>query len=61
MAVIEIGAGTAIPTVRYKCEAVAGDRGVPLIRINLEERGDPDNILIPMGGLEALQEIVKHL
>jgi NAD-dependent SIR2 family protein deacetylase len=57
--VIEVGAGTAIPSVR-----IFGERqGVPMIRIN------PDDVaveteklrVIPMGALETLREIEKEL
>jgi len=63
IAVIEIGAGVAVPTVRLTCERIARQRDVPLIRINLEETtSNSDRIIfIPMGGLEALLEINKLL
>jgi len=37
LAVVELGAGTAIPTVRQMSEAVADDLGATLIRINPRE------------------------
>jgi NAD-dependent SIR2 family protein deacetylase len=55
LVVIEIGAGTDIPTVRSKSENVGGT----LIRINPRESGSDyaKTISIPLGGLEALQKI----
>ena len=54
LAVIEIGAGTAIPTVRHACERHAGQ----LIRINPRDpETPPGGISIPLGGLEALDQI----
>lgn len=57
--VIEIGAGTAIPTVRSFGE----DAGGRLVRINLSEpevfrAGD---VSLPMGGLDALRSISEKL
>jgi NAD-dependent SIR2 family protein deacetylase len=56
---IEIGAGTAIPTVRR----IGESQGFPLIRINRQEsevtrQGD---VGLPMGGLEALEKIAGAL
>eukprot|EP01124_Arcella_intermedia_P033614 TRINITY_DN8102_c0_g2_i1.p1 TRINITY_DN8102_c0_g2~~TRINITY_DN8102_c0_g2_i1.p1 ORF type:complete len:285 (+),score=67.84 TRINITY_DN8102_c0_g2_i1:96-857(+) len=63
--VIEVGAGTAVPTVRQKCEKVASSMSAPLIRINLEDPSLPENIkqgvCLPLGALEALQAIQKVL
>ncbi len=57
MAVIEIGAGKAVPTVRMNCEGLL-DQENKLIRINLRDSETPaDNVSLPMGGLEALQGI----
>ncbi len=48
---IELGAGTAIPSVRYECE----DRGTRLIRINPREAQVPEGgIGIELGAGEAL-------
>jgi hypothetical protein len=56
---IEIGAGTAIPTVRR----IGENQGFPLIRINRQESevtrlGD---VALLMRGLEALQKIAEAL
>lgn len=57
--VVEIGAGTAIPTVRRFSEGVQG----PLIRINRQEWQvrRPGDLGLPLGGLEALRSLAKGL
>jgi len=64
LVVVEIGAGTAVPTVRMTSEQLARRPGATLIRINLREPQVPgDHIGIAMGGLRALEEIrgrVQH-
>ncbi len=57
--VIEIGAGTAIPSVRVFGE----EQGCPLIRINRREWHirRPDDAGLPMGGLEGLRAIAELL
>jgi NAD-dependent SIR2 family protein deacetylase len=50
---VEMGAGLAIPTVRYACESV----GTPLIRINPREADAPGGISLPLGAMEALARI----
>ncbi|MFT3758407.1 SIR2 family NAD-dependent protein deacylase [Thauera sp.] len=57
--VIEIGAGTAIPSVR-----LFGERqGAPLIRINLREAGmtSGTKVCLPLRGSEAMNGIVNAL
>lgn len=59
--VIEMGAGTAIPTVRLQSEQVAWSRDGFLIRINPRECEVPNHIegvSLPMGALEALEAIL---
>lgn len=57
--VIELGAGTAIPSVRRFGESLAA----PLIRINPHEpeTKGPQAVGLPMGALEALQAIDRLL
>ena len=58
--VIEIGAGTAIPTVRHTAQTFAKHFNAPLIRINPEAPDIPaslNGVGIPLGGLEALERI----
>ena len=62
IAVIEIGAGTAIPSVRRNSERLVEQKYATLIRINPREaRGPSGTISIKLGGLQALQEINEAL
>jgi hypothetical protein len=57
--VIELGAGTSIPTVRRLGQQVSG----PMIRINPHESDVPrqTDISLPVGALEGLMGIAKAL
>lgn len=56
--VIEIGAGSAVPTVRWTCEALAQRFGAPLVRINLHEAHGPSNCLsVPGRAVEVLRAL----
>lgn len=57
--VIELGAGTSIPTVRHFSERVSVEFDARIIRINTREFQVPSaqDFGIPMGSLEALQRI----
>ena len=57
LAIVEMGAGTAVPTVRNTSEQIAGRFNVPLIRINLRESFGAE-IELPMGAVEALEQIL---
>jgi len=62
IAVVECGAGTAIPTVRLSCEDVAERFDGNLIRINARESEVPEGqIALPMGALDALEELDRRL
>jgi NAD-dependent SIR2 family protein deacetylase len=62
LAVLECGAGTALPTVRHFCERVAANQGGTLIRINVREPTVPAGHLgLARGALDALQTIGNHL
>jgi len=62
LAVIELGAGTAIPTIRYMGERMAVTGRATLIRINPREAQVPDGqISIPAGALEGLAGIAGRL
>ena len=53
-AIIEIGAGVAVPTVRYECQSQAGT----LIRINPRDAQVPSGaVAIAAGALDALRRI----
>ena len=57
LAIVEIGAGTAVPTVRLTGERIAKEFGGTLIRINPREpQIDPKwGIGLAMGGLEGIE------
>jgi NAD-dependent SIR2 family protein deacetylase len=58
LAVVECGAGSAIPTVRLTCEDQAELAGASLIRINPREPSvPPGQIGLAMGALAGLSEI----
>lgn len=57
LAIIEMGAGTAVPTVRNTSEQVAQEFDIPLIRINPRESFGAD-IELPLGALKALERII---
>ena len=58
LAVVELGAGSAIPTVRYFSETTAAQAGGRLIRINPREADVPrGGIGLPMGALTGLRAI----
>ena len=58
LVVVECGAGTAVPTVRARCEQVADRFGGTLVRINpRESQAPPDAISIADGALDALSDI----
>ncbi len=63
LAVIELGAGTAIPTVRHTAERLVGRSGGTLIRINLRESNvPPGHFGLATGalqGLQLLEEVIK--
>ncbi|MBI5382783.1 MAG: NAD-dependent protein deacetylase [Opitutae bacterium] len=62
LVVVEIGAGTAVPTVRQNAEQLASAAGTPLIRINPREADGPANaISIPTTALVALEAIDRQL
>lgn len=58
LVVIELGAGTAVPTVRYECQRQGGT----LIRINVREaQVPPGGVSLPLQALTALQAIESWL
>jgi NAD-dependent SIR2 family protein deacetylase len=62
MAIIECGAGTAVPTVRHFCERVATTHNATLIRINRREPAVPyGHIGLARGALEALRALDTYL
>lgn len=58
LAVIELGAGTALPTVRHMSERMASRFQCPLIRINPREPEVPEpQIGLPFGAAEGIAKI----
>jgi NAD-dependent SIR2 family protein deacetylase len=58
LVVVECGAGTAVPTVRWQCERVASALGGTLIRINPREpKGPHGTVSLSTAALESLQAI----
>jgi NAD-dependent SIR2 family protein deacetylase len=62
LAVIELGAGTAVPTVRYTSERVVEQLRGNLIRINPREAHGPDGCFsLAMGALEGIRRLEEAL
>jgi NAD-dependent SIR2 family protein deacetylase len=62
LAVVELGAGTAIPTIRYLSEELGRHREAGVIRINPREPHiAPPHISLPCGALEGLCAIEQAL
>ncbi len=62
LAIIEIGAGEAVPTIRLTSEELAIEYEARLIRINPRDFNTPQNgIAIPLTAKKAIEEIEKHL
>lgn len=59
VAIIELGAGVAIPSVRLFSESMSAQLNAPLIRINPDETTASSRLQInlPLGALDALQQI----
>ena len=58
LAVLEIGAGTAVPTVRMEAERLARLPGATLIRINPRDHESPgDALSIRQPAVQALQHL----
>lgn len=55
--IVEIGAGTAVPTVRNTSDQIAKRFSIPVIRINPRESFGAE-IELPMGAVEALNQII---
>ena len=62
LVIIEIGAGSAVPTVRFESENRLAQKGTALIRINPREPEGPVGTLsIGLGGLEALGRLAAEV
>lgn len=62
LVIIELGAGTAIPTVRHTSETITRQTGGTLIRINVrEDSAPPGQIGLPLGAAEGVRRICNQL
>ncbi len=62
LVVVELGAGTAVPTVRMTSERVARSSGGTLVRINPREpHGPPGTVSLAAGAMEALAAMDERL
>ncbi|MGD8438850.1 MAG: NAD-dependent deacetylase, partial [Syntrophobacterales bacterium] len=63
LAVVEIGAGEAVPTVRNQAEHLVRDYRARLIRINPRDYQVPDktHVSLPLGGAQAVDGIYQKL
>jgi len=60
--IVELGAGTGVPTVRRMGEGAASSRGAKLIRVNVREPEVPPGQLgLAVGALQALRAIDARL
>jgi hypothetical protein len=63
LAVVEIGAGTAVPSVRHFVQGLQRGFGAQLVRINPREaavRG-PHDVAVPAAALQALSGMAERL
>jgi hypothetical protein len=62
LAIVELGAGRSIPTVRRESERVAAQHDGRLIRINTQEPETPTgHVALRGGALEMLTQISKNM
>ncbi len=62
LVIIELGAGTNVPSVRHNSQQMVRNLDASLIRINPRESKVPENqIGLPVGSLEAMEKIYKFL
>ena len=62
LVIVELGAGTSVPSVRHECEDRAGRARATLIRINpRESHGPAGTISVSTGALEGLTRITEFL
>ncbi len=58
LAIVEFGAGTGVPTVRWECERQEGQ----LIRVNPRDTAaPPGSIVLPAGALQAIQAVDRMI
>ena len=61
LVVVEIGAGTAVPTVRHQCEQIAARFDGDLIRVNPRESQGAGVVSLACGGMEAINALDQML
>jgi NAD-dependent SIR2 family protein deacetylase len=62
LAIVEVGAGSAVPTVRAESQRLARLLGAPLVRINPhEDHGPSGTIPIPLAAATALEQIERAM
>ncbi len=62
LVIVELGAGTAVPSIRYLSERLAASRACSLIRINPRDTAVPrGQVSLPMGAMAALEAIDDRL
>ena len=63
--VVELGAGLAVPTVRWRGEElVEGGKNGFMVRINPRDTDIPNKrqfVSLPLGGLDALEKIEREI
>lgn len=60
LVIVEIGAGHAVPTVRYQSERISRNHGGRLIRINPRDSDVPSgHFSIPFGGIDGIEALLK--
>jgi len=60
--VVEIGAGTAVPTIRFLSERLGRSPGAVVARVNPREADiRPPHLSVPAGALEALEAVERRL
>ena len=62
LAIVEVGAGSTVPTVRAESQRLARLLGAPLVRINPhEDHGPSGTIPIPLSAATALESIERAM
>jgi NAD-dependent SIR2 family protein deacetylase len=62
VAIVELGAGTRLPTIRYESQRLAAELNGTLVRINLREPEGPEGTIeLALPALEALERIEHAL
>ena len=58
LVILELGAGTAVATIRWAGERLAARHGAPLVRVNPDGHGAANGVVaVPLGAREAIARI----